>query len=80
MKLPKLIKVIALENFHLELFYENGEHKLFDFSNYLSYNVYKILTDINIFKNVKINFNTVTWQGEIDISPDRLYLESESCD
>lgn len=78
MNIPNLTKIIALDNYHLELYYENGEHKLFDFTQYLSYNVYKILNDINNFKNVQISFNTATWFGNIDISPDRLYLEGEN--
>lgn len=78
MNIPKLIKIIPVENYHLELFYDNGEHKLFDFNQYLSYNIYNVLSDINNFKNVQISFNTATWFGNIDISPDRLYLEGEN--
>lgn len=78
MNLPKLIQIIPKDNYHLELFYENGEHKLFDFSQYLKYNIYKILIDINNFKNVQISLNTATWLGNIDIAPDRLYLEAEN--
>ena len=78
MNIPKLIKIIPLDNYNLELFYENGEHKLFDFSQYLSFNVYKALIDRNKFKNVEISLNTATWFGNIDIAPDRLYLEAEN--
>jgi len=77
MNLPKLIKIIPLENYHLELFYENGEHKLFDFSEYLSYNIYQKLKNIDNFKKVILSFDTATWYEDIDISPDRLYLEAK---
>jgi hypothetical protein len=50
-----VIKVIALDNFHLELWFNNGEHRLFDARPYLNKGVFIALQDINRFKQAYID-------------------------
>ena len=73
--LPEVIAVQALPDHHLLLTFENGEHKHFDMSPYLHYPVFHPLQNPGFFSLVKVNYGTVTWPGEIDIAPERLYLE-----
>jgi hypothetical protein len=71
-----VIKVIALDNFHLELWFNNGEHRLFDARPYLNKGVFIALQDINRFKQAYIDLDTVCWPENLDIAPETLYERS----
>ena len=73
--LPEVIAVQALSDYHLLLTFENGEHKRFDMSPYLHYPVFQPLRQQSFFALAKVDYGTITWPGEIDIAPERLYLE-----
>jgi len=73
--LPEIVAVQALPDFHLLVTFDNGEHKHFDMSPYLHYPVFHRLQNPGFFALAKVNYGTVTWPGEIDIAPERLYLD-----
>ena len=73
--LPEVIAVQPLADHHLLLTFENGEYKRFDMSPYLHYPVFQPLQNHGFFSLATVNYGTVTWPGEIDIAPERLYLE-----
>jgi hypothetical protein len=73
--LPEVVAVQTLADYHLLLTFENGEHKRFDMSPYLHYPVFQPLRQQGFFALAKVNYGTITWPGEIDIAPERLYLE-----
>jgi hypothetical protein len=70
--------VKPLENYKLELLFENNEKRIFDVAPYLDRGVFQKLKDKNYFKNVKVAFDTVEWSDEIDIDPEVLYEDSVS--
>ncbi len=72
---PRVKKVTALENYTLEIEFDNGEKGHFSVLPYLDYPVYQILKDHSVFSRAKASMGLVNWDGEIDIDPDRLYLE-----
>lgn len=72
----KVIKVKPLENYHLELWFATGEHRLFDMNPYLDKGVFTQLKDETLFNQVFIAWDTVCWPNELDISPDTLYVKS----
>jgi uncharacterized protein DUF2442 len=74
---PRIIAVIPLEDFKLELTFTNNEVKEFDMKPYLSYPVYEELKDASFFMKAKVMLGTVVWNDEIDMSPDTLYLDSK---
>ena len=73
---PRVKAVKALDNYILEIEFENGERGNFSVLPYLDYPVYQVLKDPIFFKRAKASMGLVSWDGEIDIDPDRLYLES----
>ncbi len=73
--LPEVVAVQALPDHHLLLTFDNGEHRHFDMSPYLHYPVFQRLQNQGFFALAKVDYGTVTWPGEIDIAPERLYLE-----
>ena len=70
-------KVKPLKDYKLELTFENKEIKIFDVKPYLDTGLFKTLTDINIFKMVKISYDTIEWPNGIDLDPEVLYEKSK---
>lgn len=74
----KIITVKPLDNYILEVEFENNCIKLFDFSLYLSYPVFKILKDINNFNKVVNKGYFIEWETfELDLSADTLWHEGK---
>ncbi|MDR1257168.1 MAG: DUF2442 domain-containing protein [Spirochaetaceae bacterium] len=71
-------KVKPLENYKIELTFENNEVKVFNMENYLDTGIFKKLTDKNLFKQVRISFDTIEWPGGIDLDPEILYERSRA--
>jgi len=75
---PNIINVIPLEDYMLELHYENGEKRIFDVKPYIKGEWYGKLKDVSIFKKVKVADGwTVEWEEGQDINPKELYEKSK---
>lgn len=73
---PKVVKVQALKEYTLRLFFDNGEVRHFDVSPYLDKGIFKELRNVHYFNQVKPSFGGVNWPHEQDFGPDTLFLES----
>lgn len=74
--MDSVLKVQPRDDFHLELWFANGEHRIFDARPYLSRGVFKRLQDIALFKQAFTSLDTVCWPGNLDIAPETLYDRS----
>ena len=68
--------VKALDNYFLLLKFENEEEKLFDVKPYLEIGKFKELKDETLFKSVKICFDSIEWDNQLDLDPELLYQKS----
>jgi hypothetical protein len=68
--------VKVLDNYELELTFENNETKIFDVKPYLDTGLFTKLKDENYFKMVKISYDTIEWPNGIDMDPEVLYEKS----
>ncbi|MGD9563577.1 MAG: DUF2442 domain-containing protein [Pyrinomonadaceae bacterium] len=66
-------KVEPQTDYSLILTFENGERKRFDMKPYLDNGVFRKLRDAELFRAVRISFNTVAWDDDIDFDPEALY-------
>ncbi|WFE69100.1 DUF2442 domain-containing protein [Thiomicrospira sp. R3] len=73
----KVISVIPLADYRLQLKFSTGEETVFDMTSYLDKGVFTQLRDVTVFKQAYIAWDTVCWSNELDISPDTLYLKSQ---
>ena len=73
---PRIVNVIALKNFILEIEYENGETRLYDMKKQLKNNYYKDLNNIGYFLLAKSVQTTIEWPNGEDIDPNELYKNS----
>lgn len=76
-----LIDVVGVEpksDFLLFLEFENGETKEFDCKQLFNKKPFEALRDKHFFQKARVQYGTVVWSDDIDISPETLYLESRS--
>lgn len=74
---PYIAAVQPLKNYQLQLVFTNGEQRVFDVKPYLDKGVFKRLRDSRVFLGVRVVAGSVEWPGEIDLSYDTLYTESQ---
>ena len=74
---PRVRSVKVMEDYILELEFENGEKGHFSMKPYLGYPVFQPLKNYDLFKKAKATFGFISWGNDIDMSPDTLYLESK---
>jgi len=73
----KVIKVKVLEDYKLELTFDDDVVKVKDMKPHLNQGVFKILKKPEIFNSVKLSFGTISWNENIDMCADYLYETSE---
>jgi hypothetical protein len=75
---PRLIKVIPLPGYILELHYETMEVKRFDVSPYIRGEWYSELRDESYFKSVRISSDRkhLEWRNGQDLAPHNVYENS----
>lgn len=70
--------VKALDNYFLLLKFENGEEKIFDVKPYLDIGKFQELKNEKIFKSVKVCFDSIEWDNQLDLDPELLYQKSHN--
>ena len=66
----KVIKVKVLEDYNLELTFDNNVVKIKDMKPLLNKGIFKKLRDKERFNSVKIAFGTIAWNEDIDLCAD----------
>jgi len=75
---PYVKSAQAMDGYCLLLTFENGEKRVFDLKPYFDKPIFAGLKNIALFKTARVVSGSVEWQGEIDLSYDTLYLESQA--
>ena len=73
---PTAIKVKPLSNYQLDVFFDNGEEKIFDVKPYIRGSWYGELSDPVYFRSIVTNGFSVEWTNGQDLCPDELYYNS----
>jgi uncharacterized protein DUF2442 len=74
---PHVKSVRALEDYQLELSFDNGESRRFDVKPYLDRGIFVRLRDPSAFRAVRVVAGSVEWANGLDLSYDTLYLEGQ---
>jgi hypothetical protein len=74
---PRVKSVRALDDYQLEVSFDNGELRIFDVKPYLSRGIFVRLRDRSLFEAVCMVAGSVEWPGGLDLSYDTIYLESQ---
>ena len=71
---PRVKAVRALDDFELDISFENGESRRFDVKPYLGRGIFGRLRDLALFQAVHMVAGSVEWPGGLDLSYDTVYL------
>ncbi len=74
---PHVRSVRALEDYELEVSFENGEYRRFDVKPYLGRGIFVRLRDRDAFRAIRVVAGSVEWANGLDLSYDTLYVEGE---
>jgi hypothetical protein len=74
---PDVISVRSLPDYELLVSFEDGEQRRFSVKPYLDFPAYQSLAELSRFTAAHVFNGTVAWPGDIDISPDTLYIAGE---
>ena len=72
----KVISVKPLNNYYLELCFNNNEVRRFDVKPYLDKGIFTELKNEDYFMQVAIQFDSIAWKNGQDFSPETLYQRS----
>ena len=72
--LPRVSSVEVRPGYDLILTFKNGERRIYNAEHLLNFPMYKNLG--KVFSLARVEYGTVVWPGDMDISPDTLYLKS----
>lgn len=75
---PHVKSVRALDDYELEVSFDNGERKRFDVKPYLSRGIFVRLQDRALFQAVRAVAGSIEWPGGLDLSYDTLYMRGQS--
>ena len=75
--MKKIVNVKPLEDYKLLITFDNNIRKIKDMKPYLKKGVFKKLSNKDFFNKVRVEFNTITWDEEIELCADSLYESSE---
>ena len=73
-----VIDVTPQDDYHLLLVFENQERRIFNMEPYLHKKPFLSLKNFPLFMKATIGYGTVVWPGNIDISPETLWVYSTS--
>jgi hypothetical protein len=74
---PDVISVRSLPDYELLVSFEDGEQRRFSLKPYLGFPAYQPLVEPSRFAAAHVFNGSVAWLGDIDISPDTLYIAGE---
>jgi hypothetical protein len=74
---PYVKRIHPADDYLLELLFQNGERRVFDLKPYLNRGVFVRLQNRAVFRAARVVAGSVEWPGEVDLSYDTLYLESQ---
>lgn len=73
---PTAVKVKPLEEYKLEVTFDNEEVRIYDAKPLIRGEWFGKLNDINVFNTVHIGGISVEWEDGQDVCPDDLYYNS----
>lgn len=74
--MESVTRVVPRKDYSLELWFNIGDHRLFDARPYLNRGVFTQLQDVALFKQAFVSLGTVCWPGDLDIAPETLFDRS----
>ena len=75
---PSVQTVIPGDDYTLSIVFENGETGILDMKPVLGLGVFQRLRDYEVFRKVRVAFDTIEWEGGIDLDPEYVYARCKA--
>jgi len=65
-----------IEEYKIEIFFNNGIIKIIDLKNVIfeeNRKIFFALRDLNYFKNFQIHLSTIVWENEVEFAPEFVF-------
>ena len=72
---PSVTKVIPNEDFTLVVAFSTGEEGILDMKPHLGFGVFQRIADYEHFRTVRVAFDTIEWDGGVDLDPEFVYAQ-----
>lgn len=72
---PSVASVVPNKDFTLAIAFDNGEEGILDMKPYLGFGVFQRLADYEHFKLVRVSFDTIEWDCNVDLDPEFVYAK-----
>lgn len=69
----KVIQAEYIDNYIVKLLFNDGVEKTVNLERELYGSVFSPLKDVEVFRNFKIDCNTISWVNGADLAPEYLY-------
>jgi hypothetical protein len=75
--IPDVIAFEILSDYKIKVTLSTGKTGIFDVTPYLDKGIFTELKDYNYFKRARIEFGTIVWPNEQDLSPETIEIKME---
>ena len=75
---PAIVTVSPTDDGKLVVRFDNGECRILDVTPMLSTGRFTELTDPEVFRRVRVIFDTIQWENGLDLDPEYVYERSEA--
>jgi len=72
---PSVAKVSPNEDFTLTIAFDNDEEGILDMKPHLEFGVFQKIASHENFKRVRVAFDTIEWDCEVDLDPEFVYAK-----
>lgn len=73
----RVTEVRPLPQHRLEVWFDDGNHGIYDMTPYLDWGVFTALRDEDLFNRVRISFGAPSWPGDLDVAPERIWTDCD---
>ena len=74
---PSVKSVVPQNDYLLFITFSNGESGSLDMKPYLEFGVFKRIKNYDTFKQVRVAFDTIEWEGGVDLDPEFVYAKCQ---
>ena len=67
--------VVANDDFTRSVTFDNDEEGVLDMKPHLGFGVFQSISDIATFRSVRVSFDTIEWDGGVDLDPEFVYAQ-----
>ena len=75
---PAVKEVIPGDNYILSVVFDNGEYGHLDMKPILNFGVFQQIKDYEVFRRVRVTFDTIEWGCGVDLDPEFVYKKCKA--